>query len=527
MLISFIGYRIIHNTITQNHENEVEILILDTKDRTNDLVSQLLYQYTTQKDILIQKHKEVSSYLNQHSYDVDLQEIKKRINIGYKDSPYDIYITDENLTIKNTTYAPDLGFHLGFAKQTFDEHFDKGEIGCSLPILEKSHKKFLSYTDSYYGDNDNAKAGVLQISYNYLKSMELYSSLKKQIAYYNNSTDLKAYIFVDYAHRYELPHKWMIYKSDLQGIQFTLRDDLELLKQLKNSTVITKSYVEDETNYRAVFISSESVIIDDIQIIQSILIDETKFFGTLKNFNFGMILVTLVGIIAIFIIYNIRKKETRLSEQDRFVQHSMHEIKTPLSVITLNNELRELEFGEDEYSLEIDSAIKLLKTSYDDMSFTITKDELDYPSETAILSEVLSGRIEYFKTIAKSKSKSISLEVNSDCKVNISLVELTRLIDNNLSNAIKYSDNNSNIDITLENDILSFRNRGKPIKETGRIFEKYYRENSVIGGHGLGLSIVKDIAKKYSIDIELNSDEKNGTTFKYRFKCHTDDISSQ
>ncbi|MEA3370096.1 MAG: HAMP domain-containing sensor histidine kinase, partial [Campylobacterota bacterium] len=221
----------------------------------------------------------------------------------------------------------------------------------------------------------------------------------------------------------------------------------------------------------------------------------------------------------------IRKKERRLSEQDKFVQYSMHEIKTPLSVITLNNELRELEFGKDEYSSEIDSAIKLLKTSYDDMSFTITKDELDYPSETLVLSEVVSDRVEYFKTIAKSNSKSITFRVGSDCRVDISLVELTRLIDNNLSNAVKYSENSSNIEIKLEKNILSFSNRGKPIEDTKGVFEKYYRENSIVGGHGLGLSIVKDIAKKYSLDIELSSDETSGTIFQYKFKCHSSDTS--
>ncbi len=526
MLIIFVGYKIVHDTITQKHEKEVGMLVLDVQNRTNKLMAKLLYQYIIQKDMIIEKHKEVVSYLEKNSYDVDLQEIKKRINRGHKNSPYEIYITDKELNIKNTTYLPDLGFNLSFAKDAFDKHYNEQTIGCIRPILEKSHKRFLSYTDSYYSENGDSQAGVLQISYSYLKSMEILQDLRKQIDFYNGSKDLKAYIYAYYGYRDELPlEDWLIYKPDLEEVEFPLREDIELLNKLKRSGKITKSFIEDGIQYRVVFISSKSVIIDDIQIIYSILIDESKFLNNPKVFNIWMVLVIILGIVAIFIVNSIRKKETKLSEQDRFVQSSIHEIKTPLSVITLNNELRELEFGQDEYSFEINNAIKLLKISYDDMSFAIIKDDVGYDSEILELDKVVMGRVEYFKTIARVNQKSITLKVDSKCQVKISIVELIRLIDNNLSNAIKYSDNNSNIDVMLKNNLLSFHNRGKVIKDSDHIFDKYYRENSVVGGHGLGLSIVKDIVKKYFIDVSLISDSESGTTFSYKFKCHTDDIS--
>lgn len=525
MLIIFVGYKIIHDTITQKHEKEVGMLVLDVQNRTHKLVSKLLYQYTIQQDILIKKHKEVASYLNINSYDIDLQEIKKRINEGHEDSPYEIYIADEELTIKNTTFAPDLGFNLSFAQEVFDKHYNEKTIGCSSPILEKSYKRFLSYTDSYYSENGNSKAGILQVSYSYMKSMEIFQDLRKQIDLYNRSKDVKAYIFADYAFRDKLPlEDWLIYKSDLKEVKFRLRNDIELLNKLKKDVKFTKSFIEDGTQYRAVFISSKSVIIDDIQIIHSVLIDESKFYNDLEKFNIWIFLITGLGIVAIFIINNLRKKEVRLSEQDKFVQSSMHEIKTPLSIITLNNELRELEFGKDEYSSEIGSAIKVLKGSYDGMSFAITQDNLNFPIELISLTQIIRDRVEYFKTIAKSNSKAITLKVQSDCKVKISLVELERLIDNNLSNAVKYSTINTTITVLLEGNTLSLHNMGKPIKDKKHIFNKYSRENTVVGGHGLGLNIVKDIADKYSIDITLDSSEENGTTFIYKFKCHTDDI---
>ena len=408
----------------------------------------------------------------------------------------------------------------------FDEHYDKKIIGCSTPLLEKTSKNFLSYSDSYYAKDGNPKAGVLQVSYNYLDSVKLFLHLKNQISFYNNIADVKAYIFVNDGYTSDLPLKdFVAYKPDLNKVRFLLKDAAELRNKLKNSDLITQMFVKDEIEYKAIFVSSKSAIFDDIRIIYSILLDESDYLNDIKNFNIWMLVIIILGSIAIFIINNIRKKETLLSEQDKFVQSSMHEIKTPLSIITLNNELRELEFGKDEYSQEIASAIKTLKVSYEDMSFTITKDKLDYPIELLDLSELIEDRVEYFKTIAKSNSKSILLKIDSDCKLEISKVELIRLIDNNLSNAIKYSDINSAIKITLEENLLSFHNIGKPIQDTEHIFDKYFRENIVVGGHGLGLSIVNDIAKKYLIAVALDSSIENGTTFKYKFKCHTDDIS--
>ena len=64
----------------------------------------------------------------------------------------------------------------------------------------------------------------------------------------------------------------------------------------------------------------------------------------------------------------------------------------------------------------------------------------------------------------------------------------------------------------------------KVIENKEKVFNKYFRENKTVGGYGLGLSIIKDIADKYHIDIELQSDTDKGTIFTYIFHCHTNDI---
>ncbi|MDZ7880479.1 MAG: ATP-binding protein [Saprospiraceae bacterium] len=69
--------------------------------------------------------------------------------------------------------------------------------------------------------------------------------------------------------------------------------------------------------------------------------------------------------------------------------------------------------------------------------------------------------------------------------IKISIIELNRLIDNNLSNAIKYSKIASVIKIILKDNTLEFHSLGKQIIEENKIFDKYIRENESVGGHGL------------------------------------------
>ena len=98
--------------------------------------------------------------------------------------------------------------------------------------------------------------------------------------------------------------------------------------------------------------------------------------------------------------------------------------------------------------------------------------------------------------------------------------KLEKVIDNTLSNAIKYSFEDSNIDIILEkkDDIykLEIKNEGIEILDTKAIFNAYYQQKDKNIGFGLGLSIVKEICDKYEIKIEVNS-LNNETTFSYIF----------
>jgi signal transduction histidine kinase len=516
-----VGYNTLYNNIINNHNKETKILFYEIQNETSKLLTYLSYQYELEKPKLLKKHTIVLNYLKTHNYDASLNEIHDILNQNEQYSPYHIYITDKNLVINNTTFKEDIGFDLSFAKKGFDADANAKRIGISSPIFEKSSKNFLSYTDSYL-PKENAKR-ILQVSYTYHNAAKRLQLLEQTIQQYTSVRDVKIYLFTDSGFINDIIlTDYDTYKPNLKEIQSRINEGKTLQKKLKKDTLQTNFFIKKSIHYRAMYLSSKSVISNDTYIAYNILFDESEHLAKLHHLNLFIALITLLGIVAIFIIFKMRNKEKRLNEQDHFVKSSMHEIRTPLSVITLNNELRKRELGNDEYTHEIESALKTLQNSYDDMSFIVTQNKIDYMNETLDLASHLQTRIDYFQTIAQSNDKQIETIIKSNCHVHMSTIELTRLIDNNLSNAIKYSDRNSTITVSLNASSLSFHSVGTPIHDTKKVFHKYARENSVVGGYGLGLSIVKDIANKYDIDIQLHSLTKTGTLFTYTFKCHTD-----
>lgn len=111
--------------------------------------------------------------------------------------------------------------------------------------------------------------------------------------------------------------------------------------------------------------------------------------------------------------------------------------------------------------------------------------------------------------------------IKENILINFNEIELYRIVDNNLSNAIKYSKNSSTINIILENKDnsinLIFKDEGVGIKDTTKIFQRYYRGDRITGGFGIGLSIVKNICDKNKIRIEVSSKINEGSIFTYIF----------
>lgn len=219
-----------------------------------------------------------------------------------------------------------------------------------------------------------------------------------------------------------------------------------------------------------------------------------------------------------------------LAAQKQFLRHTIHETNTPLSTIMGNIELYEMEFGKNRYLSNIEVAMKNLFSIYDDLSYLIKKDQIIYANQRIDLTDYARSRIDFFSQVAINAKSKLIFESSKRVKyINFNETKLQRIIDNNLTNAIKYTFENEDIYILLYEKEgfykLQFSSHSTLIQEPKKIFEEYYREEKLKEGFGLGLNLVKKICDEEGIKIDLESNS-HSTTFTYYFKKENNENSA-
>lgn len=226
-------------------------------------------------------------------------------------------------------------------------------------------------------------------------------------------------------------------------------------------------------------------------------------------------------------------KSSQKQAQDfrkEFSANVTHELKTPLAIILASSEMLKSGLVKKEDEAEFLTKIyteskrlltlidKILRLSFfDENSIELEKSPLD-------LSEILKRVSKNLKPLADEKGIEIAIHLGKERESKIwgisSLIE--DMIYNLVENAIKYSNEKSQITLSLSQNTqgvsvcVKDSGIGIPLEEQERVFERFYcvdkSRSKKLGGSGLGLSIVKHIAKIHNAKIELKSQQGVGTS---------------
>ena len=216
-------------------------------------------------------------------------------------------------------------------------------------------------------------------------------------------------------------------------------------------------------------------------------------------------------------INEIRRLEESAKE---LVANVSHEFKTPLTII--RGHIENLQEGVETDTCEIYNKIlnntKLLDRLVNEL-LDLNKYQngrVNLKIEQLELVQVVSDVVNDIKQIAALKNIDIITKIKGgEVKLlEADYIKFKQLITIILDNAIKFSPNKSNIDITIEDYRIIIKDHGKGIKEKdiNHIFERFYRSDENNEGYGLGLCIAKYIADKHGFKIEVSSKINKGTT---------------
>jgi two-component system OmpR family sensor kinase len=211
--------------------------------------------------------------------------------------------------------------------------------------------------------------------------------------------------------------------------------------------------------------------------------------------------------------------KARMEKLNCFIKDSAHDINTPVSALMMSvSSLKAKEDIDKRVVNHISISAKLISQIYNSLSFIAFNDKDEVLDEEFDLSELVKESVKFFDEIAGVRGNVILCELEPT-KVNMDRSRIQKVINNLISNALKYSYAKTEVKITLKNHLFGIEDKGIGIAEDDQkaIFDRYERKSKEIGGFGIGLDIVKSVCHSYDIDIKIDSKLKEGTTFYLKF----------
>ncbi|MEC2075626.1 cell wall metabolism sensor histidine kinase WalK [Metabacillus fastidiosus] len=289
---------------------------------------------------------------------------------------------------------------------------------------------------------------------------------------------------------------------------------------LKNIKITELLGIEEEYTLEGLFDEQEDLILDfSTEEVPYILKVSFTAIQREKGKIDGLIIV----------IYDVTEQEKIDQERREFVANVSHELRTPLT--TMRSYLEALEEGAWEDKELAPQFLKVTQNETERMIRLVNDllrlskmDSKDYnvKKRSVNFTDFLNTVVDRFE-MTKSEHITFFRRIpNEDLYVDIDTDKITQVLDNIISNAIKYSPEGGQIHFQVDilTDELQIRVRdqgvGIPKESIYKIFDRFYRVDKArtrrLGGTGLGLAIAKEMVTAHGGDIWAESKEGKGTT---------------
>ena len=254
-----------------------------------------------------------------------------------------------------------------------------------------------------------------------------------------------------------------------------------------------------------------------------IFVDCTRSLDNARNFLMASLLISLIGYVCVFILillaskYVFKPVDEAYQKQKRFISNASHELKTPLTIISTNNEILEMINGKDESTDAITRQVIRLNQMVTSLSLLTKLSETKKIDRTKSfnLSDAINDVIND-SYILNDDSKKLEIDIKENLIYNGEEGLIRQLISIVIDNAIKYSEKNISIHAYMDNKNIIFEcmNDCYEIEDGihNEVFERFYRNDNIRGkkeGSGIGLSIAKEITDLHHASIIASSVNNN------------------
>ena len=318
----------------------------------------------------------------------------------------------------------------------------------------------------------------------------------------------------------DLDYDFLIYNNEENKIELSSAENPEILKSEFKINLFQNDLMDSNLDLYLYFPNQRQYI------------QESNFFNIIIS---GIFLV-VIGLCFYYVILKVFDLKKLSETKNEFIDNMTHELKTPISTISLacealldkeiiNKDSKEnyVKIINDENKRlggQVEKVLSIAKT--EKKNYEIDFDKLDIHK---IIND--SIKINQFK-IEKREGKILQNLNAGNSVISGNYDHLLNVFNNLIENANKYSLDIPSIEISTENKndkifvIVSDKGIGIRKSNLDKIFDKFYREPQGnihnVKGFGLGLSYVRNIVVKHNATIKVESQLNKGTKFEISFK---------